>query len=387
MVNATVTGTRASHHLDMLRGGAAVAVLLYHIRYRFFLDFSDIASPRTFAQVWYAMTSFGHDAVMAFFVLSGFLVGSSALRDIEKGRFSWRRYLVSRGVRLYLVLIPGLLLTWVFDRVGLAWFAQNAVYTGAPQDYRHDFFNVALRATPETLAGNAVFLQRILVEPFGSNDALWSLSFEFWYYIAFPLVAFAFVARTPIGWRIAAAAFAIAVLYGVGSVIATYFTLWLLGIGVAHLPRMPALSRRASLGLALSGPIALTVVALLHTTRAKTMFHHSLFAMDTVTALVCAAWLYVMLHDTRPSTSNLYGRVAALLAGCSYTLYVVHLPVLVLLRAWLVGDHPWVPDALFVSAALGIGVLVLGFALVVARLTESHTEAVRRRILSKWSRV
>ena len=265
---------------------------------------------------------------------------------------------------------------------GIDWFAQNAVYTGAPQAYRHDFFNVSLRAGSETLAGNALFLQQILVPPFGSNDALWSLSFEFWYYIAFPLVAFAVAARTSTGWRITAVAFAVAVLYGVGWTIALYFSLWLLGIAVARLPRLAALSRRVALALAVSGPIAMIAVALLHTTRARTMLQDSLFAADTVTALICAAWLYVMLHDTRPASSKVYGRVAAGLAGCSYTLYVVHLPVLVLIRAWLIDDYPWVPDAMFVSAAVGIALVVLGFALVVARLTESHTDAVRRRILS-----
>ena len=46
------------------------------------------------------------------------------------------------------------------------------------------------------LAANALFLQTIVaarnaphpVPTFGSNGALWSLSYEFWYYLAFPLL-------------------------------------------------------------------------------------------------------------------------------------------------------------------------------------------------------
>jgi peptidoglycan/LPS O-acetylase OafA/YrhL len=42
---------------------------------------------------------------------------------------------------------------------------------------------------PEVLLGNLVFLQAILVPTWGSNGPLWSLAFEFWFYIWFPTLA------------------------------------------------------------------------------------------------------------------------------------------------------------------------------------------------------
>jgi peptidoglycan/LPS O-acetylase OafA/YrhL len=43
------------------------------------------------------------------FVLSGFLISSTVLRSQVSGNW-WRDYAVNRSVRLYVVLIPGLLL-------------------------------------------------------------------------------------------------------------------------------------------------------------------------------------------------------------------------------------------------------------------------------------
>ncbi|MFP6614512.1 MAG: acyltransferase family protein, partial [Pirellulales bacterium] len=100
----------ASERLDWIRGIAAFAVLIYHIRYRFFFDYSEV--PHTLStNLFYTLTAFGHDAVMVFFVLSGYFISESVRRDCKKGRWSWIRYLTNRVTRLYVVLIPCLLLT------------------------------------------------------------------------------------------------------------------------------------------------------------------------------------------------------------------------------------------------------------------------------------
>src|SRR5690349_289647 len=103
--------SRASHHLNLIRGVAALAVLVYHVRYRFFPDYADLAAPDLTAKLFYAVTAFGHDAVVVFFVLSGYLISATVMRDCATGRWSWARYGVSRWVRLSVVLVPGLLLT------------------------------------------------------------------------------------------------------------------------------------------------------------------------------------------------------------------------------------------------------------------------------------
>src|SRR5450432_3847495 len=91
-----------SDYLDLIRFGAAVAVFLRHIR-------SDIFGP----WLW-QMRGYGHTAVIAFFVLSGFVIaytcGSGKHSDL-------RDFAVSRLARLYSVIVPAILLTIAIDVV------------------------------------------------------------------------------------------------------------------------------------------------------------------------------------------------------------------------------------------------------------------------------
>jgi peptidoglycan/LPS O-acetylase OafA/YrhL len=108
-----------SDHLGLIRGLAAVAVLIYYVRYLFFFDYHNIITPNWFSFLFYSLSLFGHDAVMVFFVLSGCFISASVCRDQEAVRWSWKRYLVNRFARLYLVLLPALLLTVFWDCFGL----------------------------------------------------------------------------------------------------------------------------------------------------------------------------------------------------------------------------------------------------------------------------
>src|SRR5690348_3723362 len=101
--------------LDLFRGLAALAVLYGHSRPLFFTSLSPGQSPHLLTRALYVLSGFGHQAVMVFFVLSGFLVGGTVIRTARDGRWSWRRYATQRGTRLYIVLIPALLLTLCWD--------------------------------------------------------------------------------------------------------------------------------------------------------------------------------------------------------------------------------------------------------------------------------
>jgi len=112
-----------------------------------------------------------------------------------------------------------------------------------------------------------------------------------------------------------------------------------------------------------------------------------MWANDSLTGLLFAAWLYTLLHDKRASSHRAYGLVARGLAGMSYTLYVVHLPFLVFLRSALVPDTPWPPTPAPILVGVGIAGVALAYAWVVAALTESQTARVRRSIAAWLGRV
>ena len=106
-----------SSHLDWIRGLAALEVFLGHLRQNTIGDYS---SRYPFpVKLVYFLTSFGYESVLIFFVLSGYFVAGSVLSDRRRGRWSWGRYLVNRGSRLYAVLVPALVLGAAWDSLGI----------------------------------------------------------------------------------------------------------------------------------------------------------------------------------------------------------------------------------------------------------------------------
>jgi len=92
-----------SVHLDALRGFAALSVLLNHWRDALFVDYPRLAHHNPLTAVAYLVAGLGHQWVIVFFVLSGYLVGGSVLRSVSAGRWSWRSYLLARLTRLSLM--------------------------------------------------------------------------------------------------------------------------------------------------------------------------------------------------------------------------------------------------------------------------------------------
>ncbi|MDR3483746.1 MAG: acyltransferase [Bradyrhizobium sp.] len=156
-----------SHLLNFSRAIAALLVLLFHIRTTLVVPYDELDVHNWLAKVTYAISTFGHDAVIIFFVLSGYLVGGAALRiDFTSSR-DLRLYGIDRGIRIGPVLIAAALFSAVLQ------------YT-APLPGCSD--------TPVTLMGNALALQNFLVRPLCNNLPLWSISNEVVYYFAFPVM-------------------------------------------------------------------------------------------------------------------------------------------------------------------------------------------------------
>jgi peptidoglycan/LPS O-acetylase OafA/YrhL len=278
-----------------------------------------------------------------------------------------------------------LALTLLWDKVGLSLFPDNPVYSGAPRPWQHDFFSVGDRLTLQALLGNLCFVQTIWVPPLGSNDPLWSLSFEFWYYLLFPCGWLALFGKTTPRWQRALyAAFCAAGLLIVGKTIALYFPIWLLGTAIHLLPRIPCLGRLAGALTAVVVVLFGLVMGLTHLSAFKAALGDSTIAVDYVTAISFAVVLYLVLDNRTPSRRSAYAAISRELATFSYTLYVVHMPLLIVLRAALLPDEPWTPDVLHIVLAGLLALFSLAYAFAIARLTEGRTEAIRDWI---WERL
>ena len=363
----------ASVHLDAIRGLAALCVFSGHLRALFLVDFSAVVQKSVGAKILYFVTGFGHESVMVFFVLSGFFISSSVMRSIRADRWRWAVYAQSRLTRLYVVLIPALLLGLLWDTLGTKLFENVGVYQGLPQ-YKHVVGNVAPLLTPQIWLGNLLFLQDIRVPTFGSNGPLWSLSYEFWYYILFPLGLLAVWPSTHLQFRILYGILALAILAFVGQTISLYFLVWLMGwlIGVLQ----PTKVSRSKIYLAVA---SLAVISALAWSRAHSSEHT--FSRDMLVGLTFSAFVYALLSGRDGVASKFYKTVATFVSSFAYTLYLVHLPLLVFLNAQVIGTNsPWQPDlvhVLMVIALAGIGLL---YTLFIWSFTEAKTEAIRATI-------
>jgi len=347
----------ASVHLDALRGAAALVVFAAHTRVLFFGGAASVVRNGPIrAGGWvlpnYLALSLGHQAVIVFFVLSGLLVGGSVLRQFAGGAFNWVDYLSARLTRLWVPLLPLLVIGGLLDLAAIHFFP------GASTGY------AARRLGAEIFFGNVGFLQGIAVPYLGFNVPLWSLAFEWWFYVAFPLLLIAGRLQA----KSVGAGVILAALYiMVGPVIAFYFVLWCLGAAVAILPRrkLPAFVL----------PIAAGAFVVLNLVVRK--LHLFPLAGDATLAAGAAGLCYVILHSAAPA-GRLYTTAARFLARVSYTLYLAHFPIIFLLAQWLsVSLRPWPLDALHGAAVAALLSAVFAVCWLLYLTFEARTDAVR----------
>ena len=362
----------------MLRGLAAIAVVCFHLRRTFFVE----RTPGGGAVLWvfYFLTSLGSEAVMVFFVLSGFLIGANVLRAMSDRSWDWTRYLTNRFVRLYIVLLPALVLGGLWDGFGIRLTGTAGIYGGLTPN-ASILTSVAPSLRWPGFLGNLLFLQTIIVPTFGSNGPLWSLSNEFWYYIMFPLGALALSpGRSASGrWTYVLAVSATAVF--VGYPIARLITVWLLGVGINLLPKFEVLNVR----LLILPVIGLLLLALVLSYLHPGILHHALLS-NLCVGFASALLIYVLLHSDERSTNGIYAKLAASLAGFSYTLYLVHLPLMVFIKAMVLPNSRWPVSQLPLLAAGGILAVLLSYAWIVSEFTEAKTDSVRSNIMLMLAR-
>ena len=348
-----------------------------HLRAFFFVDYEELPARTVLFKILYFLTGFGHQAVMVFFVLSGLLISSSILRSLSIGRWSWSGYAISRATRLYVVLIPGLLFGVLWDVLGKSLFASTGLYTQPLGSFGG--LVVQNELTARNFFGTLFFVQTIVCNTFGSNGPLWSIANEFWYYVLFPLglsAAYSWLKKSfGAAALLTVAALGISLILGPAKMIG--FLIWLAGFAVVLVwSRLKLSGAGARVAYLLFSSAALTA-----TLTAARLGKLAPQAADLAVGLAFAAFLYGVLQlDFKVVADGIYLRGAHLFAGFSYSLYVLHFPFLLFLRAWLVPGNRWQPDAVHLLCGLGIGTLVLVFSWLVARATEFKTREAREGV-------
>jgi peptidoglycan/LPS O-acetylase OafA/YrhL len=350
--------------ISLLRGLAALNVAAAHLRSQLYPAFELVEEPPLLFMGIAFMAGFAHLSVVVFFVLSGWLVGGSLLDKIGDRR-AFRHYAIDRITRLWIVLVPVFCISLLCGQL-----------TGDIDGSRPDF-GFAGDYSLGAFLGNLVGLQDIVVPRFGGNFALWSLTNEIWYYVMFPLLVIMLRGKS-IGARMLSALGLIAIARLVSGALLAYFAIWLLGTLFSRIRlETSAVVRGLLLGVVVGSAVYCRLEGHVDTQSLET------FGQDLPFALAFVVWLSSMPSDA-PTSSSLYrlaNRLGQFFAAFSFTLYVLHVPLIFLFLHYLpatLGVMQLVPgNPGHYAAYAGMLVLLLVASYLLHLPFESNTQRVR----------
>lgn len=324
-----------STYLDLVRAICAIAVVFYHYSNHI------VRGPgRVFPDV-------GYEAVMVFFVLSGFLIAYVA-KDREGNATT---FFAKRFARIYPVAIAGVGLSYLL--YGLCGPRAPGLYAGYVSP--HAWW----REVGLTLGFvNQTWWFPHLMPP--ANRAYWSLACEVWFYV---LGGCIFFARTR--WTVAAIVVALPLL---GPRIMLLFPVWVAGVWTQRFCDRQRLSPAVAATLAVSSLLA--AVALWASDAradwrvpsdlavALRLGRASEFAYYYVLATIVGVHFfatYNLLSSVSRWPDPVY-RCIRQAAETSFSLYAMHFPILFALRSWLPNE----PFVYFFPLATVALVLIFG---------------------------
>jgi peptidoglycan/LPS O-acetylase OafA/YrhL len=324
--------------LDIVRFAAALAVAFGHL------------TGQAFSIGWRYRLGLALDGVAVFFVLSGFVIRLvTTARPVQA-----RDYVIDRASRIYSVVLPAVVFTLLVVLM---------LHVVTPTCQLHE----SLRSleSPKKLAtqiaANLTFTAEAwgLDIPVSFNSVFWSLSYECTYYAIYGI---AFFGRGK--WRVISL---IALCALMGPPILSMLPLWLLGCWIHDLyQKLRDKPGRGILlvagGVAILGVLGIALRVFLH--HDGQALHHALIASFGPLYLEAKKWNLHLLQRASPRfyvvgipvavalllllltlervslarTSSVV-RITRSIADGTFSLYLLHLPLLVLVAAYIPYDH------------------------------------------------
>lgn len=337
--------------LDLVRFCAALVVAFDHLG-----DYTN--------GLFWQIGSFGPQAVDVFFVLSGYVIAYA----VANRESDFTQYAVSRCARLYSVVRPTLIISFVLGIAGTA--LRPAMHWG----------DTSLIAYLRCL----VFTNQLWfsnVTP-GYNGPFWSLGYEVWYYLIF---AGAYFGKG--FWRIALTLLCIT---AAGPRIMIMFPLWLMGVAAWTLPARISIGKFGAgllwcASIALLGALVLwqldrisgaNPAPVVEAAARRTLANWRAYLADYgIEVLVALNFLSFNLAATYwKSPARIVKKSVRWLAGATFTLYLLHVPV----AQFLAAISPWnvrtLPHQMLVMGG------TFGVVFLVAEYTERRKNAWRNTI-------
>jgi peptidoglycan/LPS O-acetylase OafA/YrhL len=330
--------------LNVVRFMAALVVFIGHL-----------AGRRFTAGVLWPFSAFMDTAVIAFFVLSGYVIGYVS----DTYETTLRSYTINRVARVSSVALPALLLTIVLDTAG--------------RQLRPDLYNSTWGFSSQNMflqyLEGLTFTTRIWFNQanVGSMLPYWSLAYEVWYYAIF--AAFWYLNGARRIW--------VTLLLCViaGPSILSLFPLWCLGLAAYHIEKSTSMRPSIAILIFLATVAAAAGLAILALKRD--------FVLTTGYPVRYAEgfvfFLNLLALSAVPSTITFISRIsrpAEWLAGLTFSLYLIHLPI----AQFLTTISHWKPESIEARILMLIGTMTA--VVLFAEVTERRKRSWRLAIAS-----
>ncbi len=322
--------------LDGLRGLAALYVMIGHSRWLLWEGYTEgyLKHPDQYhlfgKMLVYFLSLFtlGHEAVLFFFVLSGLVIHlkySIKLKADTGYRFEFLQYFMKRVKRIYPPLIFAIMITTILDLTGR--YLGFSIYHQLTPN--HSINGVVFDIMDfKTLMGNLLLVQDAITPVWGTNGPLWSLKYEWWFYMIYPLLLY--LNKRDIKWSLVA----VTVIFIAGFIapsstwtiliqISNYLFSWWIGCVIADI-----ISKRIPVK---TGPFSILIILFPVLIIFRKLLYNQIIE-DTLWAFAFGG-LVLGLYTVH----NYYTELKTLakfkwLGDCSYTLYVTHFPILVFMN-------------------------------------------------------
>ena len=263
--------------------------------------------------------------------------------------FPIKRFVIDRLARLYVVLIPALIITFLSSFSGVC-------EAGDFKDW----------------LGTLFFLQNVIVPVTSCNDPLWSLSNEFWYYLVSFLLALS-LRKIVLGFVLL---FVLLSLFGDGFSshnVILYAPMWAIGV-VVFMPFRISVSP-----LLAFGAFALSVAA----SRSHGLDGVYWFR-DAFIAICLSFYLMAFMQRAEKKLNPVpMAALAKTMAAFSFTIYIVHWPLMRMFIHFIGETHQLPLDPSQFSSYLWLALVVgtiVGVSYLLSRITEAQTWRVRKAL-------
>lgn len=337
-----------------MRFVAAFMVVLTHTRNDLFMSYGslDPSQQGVIPFAYFFICRLGHEAVLAFFVISGFLVGGRGLERIFDKNFDNKQYVIDRTVRIGIPLAASLLFCIItYEAIGKEYSLATAI-------------------------GNLFSLQGVVCGNFISP--LWSLSYEVWFYVILLGFSFAFSRKY---WSLPILLICTLVFARLN---AMYLLIWLMG-AFAYLCRPKSGNKLIMLSslIAIIVSFALSIMSSDSRSIALAWKPDNKMMEAIVAASMCVFIQQIILFEPRNKTSIAINRWFSYLAGFSYTLYLTHRITLLWFFNYVFDYGKADFSVMSIAKHIALIVACVFVSWVIYLFTERHTAMVKRFIKSK----